>query len=205
MNRKKFISMTTTLMKQTQRLNAKRLKYGISSLENEVEDLDDEDFRQGLRMIIDGVEAAIIDEIFSNKIAFAKDTYARQYKAVLKRAVLGIQTGLNSYILYNVLTSYAGLTSKEMRELDYLLIRDTDEPDSEEEDTASTVAAYQFNSKRLWATAIEDIETELGENPAGVEFGAVSNPEITIKDNCTHIDKVTQIITANGGKNKQGE
>jgi hypothetical protein len=202
MNRTKYISLTTTLMKQTQRLNAKRLKYGTSSLEEEVEDLDDEDFKEGLRMTIDEFEPAVIDEIFSNKIAFEKDGYTRQYKTILKRAILGIQAGLNNRTMYYVLRSYAGLTPKEMNALDYVLMRDIDEPDesdTEEKSRASTVAIYRFKSKRHWVMAIEDIEAELGERSAGVKFGSVYNPEIIIEDNCGDIGKVTQIITTHGG------
>jgi hypothetical protein len=202
MNRAKYINLTTTLMKQTEKLNAKRLRYGTSSLENEVEDLDDEDFMQGLRFVIDEVPLSVIDEIFSNKITLEKDRFTRQYKTLIKRAVLGIQEGLNGYILYHVLRSYADLSSKEMKALDRIILLDDDDyegSDSEEKDTASTVAAYQFSAKRYWAMAIEDIEAELGEGPTGVDFGTVANPNITIKDNCQNIDKVTQIIGEHGG------
>jgi flagellar motor component MotA len=124
MDRKDFIDMYTNLVKQVKRLNEKSLRQGIISLEEEVEDLDDENFKQGLYLIIDGVDPAIIDEIFSNKIAFEKDEYARQYKTVIKRALLGIQSGLNNHILYMILRSYADLTSKEINELDRLMMRD---------------------------------------------------------------------------------
>jgi hypothetical protein len=78
-------------------------------------------------MIIDGFPPAIIDEIFTNKITFEKDEYTRQYKTILKRAILGIQEGLNNRILYYTLGSYTGLTPKEMNNLDYELLRDIDD------------------------------------------------------------------------------
>jgi flagellar motor component MotA len=84
-----------------------------SVLEREVEDLNDEDFRQGLRFIIDGVSSTAIDEIFTNKIAFEKNKYARQYKTVLKRALLGIQARENPHSLLQVLMSYIDLPIKE--------------------------------------------------------------------------------------------
>jgi hypothetical protein len=202
MNRKNFITAYTYLVKQTMRLNAKRLKLGIPSLEEECEDLDDEDFRRVLYMTVDGVDPAVIDEIFSNKIAFAKDKYARQYNTVLKRAVLGIQAGLNNRILYSVLKSYTGLTPKETKELDNIFMHDDYDPygpDSEKAPPAATIATYQFNSKRHWAMAIEDIEAELGVIPTGINFGSVSYLTITIKENCPDIGKVTQIITTHGG------
>jgi hypothetical protein len=199
MNRTKYISLTTTLIRQTQRLNAKRLQYGTSSLEEEVEDLDDEDLKEGLRMVIDEFDPAVIDEIFANKIAFEKDSYTRLYKTVIKRALLGIQAGQQNRPLYYILRSYTGFAPKEMHALDYAVMRGDDEPETEEADTVSTVAAYQFTAKRYWAMAIEDIEAELGERAAGVDFGTVANPAITIKSNCENIGKAIQIITTHGG------
>ena len=133
MTRSKFVENFTGFIQQAVRLNGKAKEYGISSLENEVEDLDDEDFKHGLRLIIDEVDAAIIDEIYSNKIAFAKGTYERRYKTILKRAVLGIQEGLNTRILVYVLFSYAGLTRSEQREIEYIVIRDS--PGSDDSET----------------------------------------------------------------------
>jgi hypothetical protein len=199
MNRKEFITAYTYLVKQTMRLNAKRVKHGIPSLEEECEDLDDEDLRRGLYMTVDGADPAVIDEIFTNKIAFEKDKFTRQYKTILKSAVLGIQAGLQNRILYHALSSSAGLTSKETKGLDNTFMYDNYDPDSEEKNPTSTVATYQFKSKRHWTRAIEDIEAELGVIPTGVSFGNESYRTIIIKENCPDIGKVTQIITTRGG------
>jgi flagellar motor component MotA len=118
MTRKKFISETAKFILLAAKLNEKARKHGISSLEDELEDLDDEDFKYALRRVVDGVAPAPIGEILSNRIAFEKDKYMRRYKTILKRAALGIQEGLNSHTLFHVLLSYAGLTPNEEKEIE---------------------------------------------------------------------------------------
>ena len=83
-----------------------------------------EDFKMAMRLVVDGVAPEIIDEIFSNLIMFEKDEYARQFRTVQKRAVLGLQGGENFRILYLVLKSYANLSPDENREIDYSLLKD---------------------------------------------------------------------------------
>jgi len=117
MTRKNYISKVTALIMKAVKLNGKARRQGILSLEDELEDLDDETFRDGLRFVVDGVAPGLIDEILSNKIAFEKNKYVRLYKTVLKRAVLGIQEGLESRILTSVLNSLASLTHNEEKEI----------------------------------------------------------------------------------------
>ena len=202
MNRKNFVKQFNGFIQRAVKLNELARRHGLTSLECEVEDLDDEDFKQGLRFIIDEVPAGVIDEIYSNKITFAKGDYERRYKTIVKRTVLAIQAGLSTRLLVFVLFSYAGLTRDEQREIEYIVMRDPPGPDdseTEKEDPAATVATYQFNSLRHWAMAVHTIATEIGEEPAGVNFGYPTSREITITDNCEDPDKVTQIITANDG------
>ena len=67
MIRKQFIIRLTNLMKLALKLNNERVKYGITALEVEVEDVDDEFFKQGLRLFINKTDPKIINEILSNK------------------------------------------------------------------------------------------------------------------------------------------
>jgi flagellar motor component MotA len=124
MKRNQFINLFTDFVKKAIMLNKKRLEHDIQSLENEVEDLDDEDFKMGLRLIIDGYDPKILDEILSNKISFEKDKYTRIYKTIVKRTVLGIHEGLNNRILFFVLLSMAGLSPKEERKIELEILRD---------------------------------------------------------------------------------
>ena len=125
MTRKKFIDEYTRFIQLAMKLAAKSLKQGIASLEEEIEDIDDELFKQGLRFVVDGAEPRIIDEIMSNRIAHEKDKEQRILKTIQKRAVLGIQAGESLRVFYHVLLSLPGLTPKEEKQIEKLvLLRD---------------------------------------------------------------------------------
>ena len=145
MTRSKFISNFTDFIQCAVRLNNKALKQGLLSLEDEIEDLDEEFFKQGLRFVVDGTNTAIIDEILSNKIIFEKSKYAYRYKTIQKRAVLGIQAGLNSYILIHILLSYAGLKQEEQRKVELLLYSDDSAEQLIKNNSGITVEELEFD------------------------------------------------------------
>jgi len=125
MNRKTFIAEYTRFITLAMKLAAKAQKQGIASLEEEIEDIDDELFKLGLRFIADGAEPRIIDEILTNRIAHEKDKEQRILKTVQKRAVLGLQAGESCLVFYHVLLSLPGLTPKEEKQIEKLvLLRD---------------------------------------------------------------------------------
>ncbi|MDR0320446.1 MAG: hypothetical protein LBI28_03000 [Treponema sp.] len=124
MNKNELIGKFTELAKRTLAFAAIAKKTNVSDLECEVEDLDDEDFKEGLRHVIDGFPSTVIDEIFSNKITFAKDAYERQYLSAMKRAVLGIQAIEGRNMLLRVLMSHIDLTQKEKNQIESILLRD---------------------------------------------------------------------------------
>jgi flagellar motor component MotA len=125
MTRKTFIAEYTRFITLAMKLAAKSQKQGIASLEEEIEDIDDELFKQGLRFIADGAEPRIIDEIMTNRIAHEKDKQTSLLKTVQKRAVLGLQAGEPLLIFYHVLLSLPGLTPKEEKRIEKLvLLRD---------------------------------------------------------------------------------
>jgi flagellar motor component MotA len=125
MTRKKFIDEYTRFIQLAMKLASKSMKQGIASLEEEIDDLDDELFKQGLRFVVDGAEPRLIDEIMSNRISHEKDKEQRILKTVQKRTVLGIKAGEPLYIFYHVLLSLPGLTPKEEKQIEHLvLLRD---------------------------------------------------------------------------------
>ena len=126
MNRKKFIAEYTRFIQLAMKLAAKSKEQGIASLEDEIEDIDDELFKQGLRFIVDGTEPRLIDEIMTNRIAHEKDKEQRILKTVQKRAVLGIQAGDPLRVFYEVLKSLPGLTPKEEKKVDMAILFDDD-------------------------------------------------------------------------------
>jgi hypothetical protein len=70
-------------------------------------------FEYGLCFVIDGVAPEIIEEVLGNIVAQEKDEYARLYKTIQKRAVLGIQQGYNSEILHSILNSFTDISLKD--------------------------------------------------------------------------------------------
>jgi flagellar motor component MotA len=124
MNRKKFIDLYIQFAKRALMLAAKAKEYGIESLEDECEDIDEELFKDGLRFVIDGFESRLIDEIMSNKIAHEKDKEMRLLKTMQKRAVLGIQAGENAYIMLKVLNSFIDFTQNEEDKVEIMLLPD---------------------------------------------------------------------------------
>ena len=124
MNREKFIDEYKNFMKLAIALAAKAKEKGIASLENEIEDIDDVLFKEGLRFVVDEVEPRFIDEIMSNKTAHEKDKQMRLLKTVQKRAVMGIQAGEHPYILLKVLCSFIDLTPNEEEKIQIALLPD---------------------------------------------------------------------------------
>jgi flagellar motor component MotA len=122
MNRKTFIAEYTRILTLAMKLSAKALQHGIASLENEIEDIGDELFKQGLRFAADGTEPRLIDEILTNRTAHEKDKNMSILKTVQKRAVLGIQAGETYRELYNVLKSIPCLTQSEEDKIDDIIL-----------------------------------------------------------------------------------
>ena len=124
MTRKNFVKNYTELVQCVLKLNKKSLKLGLSSLEEEVEDLNHEKLKKGLYLVIDKADAAIIDEIFSNMVSHIKDKYERLFLTIIKRSLLGIQKQENTRFLYAVLNSLANLSKDEQNEIDSLVLSD---------------------------------------------------------------------------------
>ena len=125
MNRTEFFNEYKTFIKLAMRLAEKARSQGILSLEDETEDIDDENFKQGLRFVVDGIDPGIIDEIYTNVVNFEKDEYARQLKTIQKRTVQGLQQGDNPRLLFYVLNSYANLSPDEKKEIELGFFNDT--------------------------------------------------------------------------------
>ena len=197
MTRKKFVNHCMDFIMLAAKLNEKRVRFGLEALAEEIEDLECEFFKCGLRLAVDGTDPAIIDEILSNKIVFEKCTYARRYRTMQKRTVLALCEGLSTRLLVLILLSLADLPQKELHKAEYELLKDPpcyvdNEPNSEAEGEK-----YRFTSKRQYAMARENIEY------AGLTQGIVYNPagcEIIITPDCENREKVVAML-ADGFEN----
>ena len=132
MNRKQFVQTYSRFIKSFIKLNRIAVRHGFSAMEIEVEDIDFEDFRMGLRLLIDKVDPSIIDEKFTNLIQFTKDKLEHQFRVIIKRAIQGMQKRERSSIIVVALNSYANLSKEEESQIENLLVHEN-EPDAEKE------------------------------------------------------------------------
>jgi len=132
MNRNQFVQAYSRFIKSFIKLNRIAVRHGFSAMEIEVEDIEFEDFRMGLRLLIDKVDPSIIDEKFTNLIQFTKDKLERQFRAIIKRAIQGIQKRERTSIIVLALNSYVNLSKDEENQIENLLVHEN-EPDAETE------------------------------------------------------------------------
>jgi len=102
----------------------KARREGLLMLEDELEDLDEEFIKEGLRLVVDGTDSVIINDILSNKIKITdNDNLKRLYK-IQKEAVLCIQAGDNPELIIHRMISYIDnselkIISKNLEDIEF--------------------------------------------------------------------------------------
>jgi flagellar motor switch protein FliG len=118
MTRQDFIDRYRKIALRAARFGEVARGEGILSLDNEVWDVDEDDyggiFKKGIILVIDGIAYEVIDKILTNLVSHEKDEEKRVLKTVQKEAALMIQQGYNVRIMLEVLNSYVDLTSCEI-------------------------------------------------------------------------------------------
>ena len=85
---------------------------GLLALEEELEQIKPSKLdlvKIGMRLVVDGTDAEIIDKILSNIINQEKDEYAKILQQIQKEAVLSIQAGDNTRISAILMNSYTDI------------------------------------------------------------------------------------------------
>jgi flagellar motor component MotA len=116
MTRGEFVKNYNDIVKRALALSEKARREGLLALEDESdqEKINNRDiFEYGLRFVIDGTDAKILEKILSNIIKHEKDENMYILKSIQKEAVLMIQDGTNPRLLYALLNSYTDITIKE--------------------------------------------------------------------------------------------
>ncbi|GMO43668.1 MAG: hypothetical protein Pg6C_05460 [Treponemataceae bacterium] len=116
MNREEFIEKYYAIVERALRFSEKARREGLLALEDEIDQEKENGrdiFEYGLRFVVDGYDAAIVDEILSNIVNQEKDEQLRLLKTIQKEAVLGIQVGMNARGMYALLNSHTGLSLNE--------------------------------------------------------------------------------------------
>ena len=112
MNNNEFNESCKDIMKRALHYAEKARREGLLELEDFI-DCDKvcnrDIFDYGLRFVVDGTEAVLVNKILSNIIRQEKDEQAVLLKTMQKEAVLGIQEGMNTRVLYYLLNSYTDM------------------------------------------------------------------------------------------------
>ena len=119
MNNSEFIKEAQIVIKKTYNFANKARREGLLMLEDEIEDLDDEFIKQGLRLVVDGTDYNIINTILTNQINAEKDENRKILKKMMKEAVLNIQMGNSPDFIIHKLISF--LDNSKIKEISKLL------------------------------------------------------------------------------------
>jgi flagellar motor component MotA len=116
MNHNEFIRKYYEVAKRALACNEKARREGLLALEDELDDekINSRDiFEYGIRFVIDGTDALIIEEVLSNIIKQEQDENMQRIKTIQKTAVRKIQEGINPRILCALLNSYTDIPLSE--------------------------------------------------------------------------------------------
>jgi hypothetical protein len=116
MERNEFLEQYKKILKEAMCFSYKGRREGLLVLENLLDNdrVSNRDiFMYGMRFSVDGTDCELIDKILSNIINQEKDEYERILKTIQKEAVLSIQKGDNTRILYSIINSYTDIQYSE--------------------------------------------------------------------------------------------
>jgi flagellar motor component MotA len=116
MTHDEFVKNYTEIVEHAMNYAEKARREGLLALEEELdqEKIDNRDvFEYGMRFVVDGTDAEIIEKLLSNIIKQEKDEELRTLKTIQKEAALMIQCGANPALMCSVLNSYTDITIKE--------------------------------------------------------------------------------------------
>jgi hypothetical protein len=122
MERNEFVRRYRAILKEALYFSEKARREGILQLEDLLDENREKNrdiFMYGLRFMVDGTDGEVIDKILSNIVNQEEDEYIRLLKTIQKEAILSIQRGENTRILYSILSSYTDIiySDEEIDEL----------------------------------------------------------------------------------------
>jgi chemotaxis protein MotA len=84
----------TDLITKLMAMSEKARREGLLSLEDQLEDVDDEFLKKGMRMVVDGTDATVIEDLLSNEISQMNGRHNRRIAAINMWATLGPGLGM---------------------------------------------------------------------------------------------------------------
>jgi flagellar motor component MotA len=112
MNRNEFVETYENIVQRALDFSEKARREGLLATEDDIdgEKADKRDiFEYGMRFVVDGVEYEIIRKILTNIIGQEKDEQMSILKNIQGEAVLAIQAGINTRLVYGLLNSYTDI------------------------------------------------------------------------------------------------
>jgi len=133
MTRKEFTDKYAQIVCLAAQFTEIARREGLLSLEDKLEDMpaegDRDIFKYGIRFVVDGTATELIDKILTNLVNQEKDEEKRVLKNLQKEAVLMIQQGYNTYLMFAMLNSYTDLSLAEneaiLKTIDYSFLAKT--------------------------------------------------------------------------------
>jgi flagellar motor component MotA len=107
-----FAKEYNAIVRRALMLTEKAIREGLLSLEDLIDEekyLQRDIFEYGLTLVVDGIDAAIIDQILTNVIGLETDNDKKLLKKIQKEAVLAMQAGTNPRILLMLLNSHVNI------------------------------------------------------------------------------------------------
>jgi len=116
-----FFKQASDVIKISYKFSLKARREGLLSLDDELEDIDFEFLKEGLRLVVDGTDSVIIADILSNKINSQHDENYKKLLTIQKESVLCIQAGDNTNFMLHKLISF--LDNSELKNMNDALCK----------------------------------------------------------------------------------
>jgi Leucine-rich repeat (LRR) protein/flagellar motor component MotA len=88
-----FCNYYYTIVEMIFRFTEKAQREGLLALEDELDDLSDDFFKTGIRLVVDGTDGAVIQDLLTLKIEREHDYYIKKLMETAMEGILGIQAG----------------------------------------------------------------------------------------------------------------
>jgi flagellar motor component MotA len=111
-NNDEFVKAFYSVFERVMFCSNKLRREGLLAIEEALDNgkADNRDiFEYGMRFLVDGHDASIIDKILSNIIRQEKDECQALLKAIQKEAVLAMREGMNPHLVAALLNSYTDI------------------------------------------------------------------------------------------------
>ena len=116
MNRGEFVEKYQAIAEKALQSSNRARREGLLALDDTLdqEKIDARDiFEYGMRFVVDGTDGSYVDEVLSNIVNQEKDEHQRTLMNIQKRAVLSIQAGDHTLMLYALLNSLTDIPLNE--------------------------------------------------------------------------------------------